>query len=114
MTAPFAASRRLLVLLTAPYLRISALLAFVEKRRDCGSQCAAVLEKAAPGLADRCSKKAAPESLELLGTLLEAYADVRCKAEPLQNALVDAEAVQRLLSAPEACSKNACARSDRR
>ena len=30
------------------------------------------------------------------------------------EALVDAEAVQRLLSAPVACSKNACARSVRR
>jgi hypothetical protein len=70
----------------------AALLAFVEKRRDCGSQCAALLEKAAQTLADRCSTKASPESLELLGALLEAYADVRCKAEPLQKALVDAEA----------------------
>ena len=70
----------------------AALLAFVEKRRDCGSTCAAVLEKAAQNLADRCSKEAAPESLELLAALLEAYADVRCKAEPLQNALVESEA----------------------
>ena len=70
----------------------AALLAFVEKRRDCGSQCAAVLEKAAQNLADRCSKKPAPESLELLAALLEAYADVRCKAEPLQKALVESEA----------------------
>ena len=70
----------------------AALLAFVAKRRDCGSQCASLLEKAAPGLADRCSKKASPESLELLGALLEAYADVRCKAEPLQKALVESEA----------------------
>ena len=28
----------------------------------------------------------------IAGALLEAYADVRCKAEPLQKALVDAEA----------------------
>jgi len=70
----------------------AALLAFVEKRRDCGSQCASLLEKAALGLADRCSKSAAPESLELLAALLEAFADVRCKAEPLQKALGESEA----------------------
>ena len=70
----------------------ASLLAFVAKRRDCGAPCAAVLEKAAPGLADRCCTKAAPESLELLAALLEAYADVRCKAEPLQKALVESEA----------------------
>ena len=51
-----------------------------------------MLEKAAQNLADRCSKEAAPEALELLAALLEAYADVRCRAEPLQNALGESEA----------------------
>ena len=70
---------------------LDALLVLVDRRRDCGPWCSAALEKAAQTVADACVTMASPPALELLGSLLEAYAEVRCGAEPLQSSLKDAD-----------------------
>ena len=71
------------------------------QRRSCVRREAAGLRVSVRGVAGKGRSESSGPLLQRSGAgvvriagcfLLEAYADVRCKAEPLQNALVDAEA----------------------